>query len=266
LRPRPDPTNDHDRSTAPIRRTLDDVDTQLNATATAAIVVYQGVLVDETEVFRFVLSRLPGLRTVVVGATRATVAGPGGVETAEATLEEVGNPQIIAVPGGIGCHRRVEIADWLRTVSPRWILASSTGSTLLAVAGLLRDATAATHWLAGDILERYGAHASHEQVVVDGSIVTCSGSASAFRAALVVAEAYGGRELARRIHAEAVVAVKKDPPAHVPAWRRLWNALRTSRHELRDNQTPMAPALKESEVLDLGLITLHPQGDHTSDT
>ncbi len=234
--------------------------------ATAAIVVYQGVLVDETEVFRFVLSRLPGLQTTMVGTAKASVAGPGGVETVEATLAEIGNPEIIAVPGGLGCHRQVEIANWLKTVSPRWILASSTGSTLLAVAGLLRNATAATHWLAGDLLERHGAHASPEQVVFDGKIVTCAGSASAFRAALVIAEAYGGREIAQRIHAEAVEAATRAPSVRLPMWRRLMNSLRMSRHELKDDQPAMAPALKESEVLDLGLITLHPQGDQTSDT
>lgn len=239
--------------------------TQPHATATAAIVAYQGVLVDEAEVFRFVLSRFPGMRTVVVGTTLSTFAGPGGVETAEATLAEIGNPEIIAVPGGLGCHRQAQIADWLRAVSPRWILASSTGSALLAAAGLLRDATAATHWLAGDLLERYGAHASAEQMVVDGPIVTASGSASAFRAALVVAHAYGGADLAHRIHAEAVAAATRDLSPRLPAWQRLWKALRTPRQELTDGQPQIGETLRESEVLDLGLITLHPPGDQTRD-
>ena len=39
---------------------------------------------------------------------------------------------------------------------PTWVVTSSTGSALLAAAGLLRGRTAATHWLAGPLLERHG--------------------------------------------------------------------------------------------------------------
>lgn len=232
--------------------------------STAAIVVYQGVLVDETEVFRFVLSRLPGFRVVTVGTTRGGFPGPGGVETAEVTLEEIGSPEIVAVPGGIGCHRRTEIASWLQTVSPTWILASSTGSTLLAAAGLLSDATAATHWLAGPLLERHGAHPSQEQVVVDGPIVTCSGRSSAFRAALVIAASYGGPELASRIRADASAGTTPEPSRQA-FWLRLWNAVRRSSHEPQRARTPNAPAIEETELFDLGVVTLQPPDDAIDD-
>lgn len=235
----------------------------MDADATAAIVVYQGVLVDETEVFRFVLSRVPDFRTVTVGTTRGTFPGPGGVESAEATLEEVGRPEVVAVPGGIGCHQRSEIANWLQTLSPAWILASSTGSALLAAAGLLRDSTAATHWLAGPLLERHGAHPSREQVVVDGPIITCSGAASAFRAALVIAEAYGGSELADRIRAEVSAGEAQEP--RQTFWRRLRNAARRPRSEPHP-RTPTLPAIKDTDVLDLGLVILRPHDDRIDDS
>lgn len=227
----------------------------MHAGSTAAIVVYQGVLVDEAEVFRFVLSRLPDIRVLMVGTTRAAFPGPGGVETAEATIEEVGSPEIIAVPGGLGCHRRTEIGNWLQTVSPSWILASSTGSALLAAAGLLRDSTAATHWLAGPLLESHGAHPSQEQVVIDGPIVTCSGRASAFRAALVVAQAYGGSELVDRIRADVSAGPAPEPPRQ-RFWRRLWNGVRRSSPEPNHTSALNAPPIDQAELLDLGLITL----------
>lgn len=226
--------------------------------STTAIVVYQGVLVDEAEIFRFVLSRLPDFRTVTVGTNHGQVAGPGGVQTVEATLEEIGNPEIVVVPGGIGSHRRTEIASWLRSVSPRWILTSSTGSALLAAAGVLHDATATTHWLAGSLLERYGVHVSHAQVVIDGPIITCSGSSSAFRAALVVAEACGGPDLVAAIRAD--VAVDREKPGPPPR-RGLWTRLRDA---MRDEPVPPPPgpldrALDRStddiQVVDLGMIT-----------
>lgn len=235
----------------------------MHTSPTAAIVVYQGVTVDETEVIRFVLSRLPGIQTVTVGTSRGTFAGSGGVETAEATLAEIGNPEIVAVPGGIGSHRRAEIADWLRTVSPRWILASSTGTTLLAAAGLLRDATAATHWLAGPLLEQYGVHPSRERVVVDGPIVTCSGTSSAFRGALVIAEAYGGPELVQQIRAEAPARETPEPPPQ-SFWVRLWNTVRGSRGDSEHAHAANAP-LEDVDVLDLGVVTLLPPRDRFDD-
>ena len=175
------------------------------------------------------------------------------METAEATLDEIGKPEVIAVPGGIGCHRQAEIADWLRAASSAWILSSSTGSALLAAAGLLRDATAATHWLAGPLLERHGAHPSSEQVVVDGRIVTCSGASSAFRAALVIAEAYGGQELVDRIRSEAMAGAAPGTSRRA-FWRRLWGTIHPSSRER--TRTPATKPAAQDDVLDLGLIIL----------
>lgn len=209
----------------------------MHTSATAAIVVYHGVLVDETEVIRFVLSRLPGLKAVTVGTAPRTFVGLGGVVSADATLVELGNPEIVAVPGGIGTHKCSEIANWLQTVSPAWILASSTGSALLAAAGLLRGTTAATHWLAGPLLERHGARPSREQVVAHDGIVTCSGCSSAFRAALLIADAYGGPDLVARIRADATTTGTTKHESHPAFWLRLWDPIRRSLHHEKHGQT-----------------------------
>jgi transcriptional regulator GlxA family with amidase domain len=185
----------------------------MDLTWTVAIVVYQGILADETEAFRFVLSRLPGTHLVTVGARRGSVAGPGGVQLVEATFDEVASPEIVALPGGLGCHRQAEVATWLRTISPVWLLASSTGSALLATAGILQDETAATHWLAGSILESNGAHPSRARVVVQGSHITCAGQVSAYGAALIVARSMGGQHLVERIRRQLSEAVEAQAAA-----------------------------------------------------
>jgi transcriptional regulator GlxA family with amidase domain len=187
-------------------------------TSTIAIVAYQGVLADETEAFRFVLSRIPGSHVVTVGERRGTVAGPGGVQVVEAMFDEIGNPDVVALPGGLGCHRHVEVARWLRSIEPRWLLASSTGSALLAAAGMLRDVSAATHWLAGSILEKHGAHPSPDRLVIAGHIVTCTGRASALDAALVVARSSGGDELVDQIVTE--LAEAREEAARATSTRR----------------------------------------------
>lgn len=157
-----------------------------------AVVAYEGVLADESEAFRDVLSRLPGARMITVGEHVGVVGGPGGAQLVQATFDDVDHATVVVVPGGLGTHRHPEIARWLRHVHPRWVLTSSTGSALLAAAGLLRHRTAATHWLAGPLLERHGVTPSNERLVVDGPFVTCAGLASTFDAAYVVVRAVGG--------------------------------------------------------------------------
>ena len=85
---------------------------------TVAIVAYQGVLADESAAFVDVLSRLPGIRLVVVGRRVGVVAGPGGAQCVEARFPEV-DPDVVVVPGGLGSHRHAEIAEWIRHVRPR---------------------------------------------------------------------------------------------------------------------------------------------------
>lgn len=223
----------------------------MDITSTVAVVAYQGVLADETEAFRFVLSRLPGAHLITVGARRGTVAGPGGVQVVDVAFDEMGSPDIVALPGGLGCHLRTEVAAWLRTISPAWLLTSSTGSALLATAGMLDDKTAATHWLAGSILEGHGAHPSPDRVVVNGSLITCAGRVSAYGAALVVARAVGGPLLVERIRrelSEAAEGTEGEATARRwPWWPRRRKVIREPVTDLPSAETVMVVELRESD-------------------
>jgi transcriptional regulator GlxA family with amidase domain len=182
-----------------------------------AIVAYQGVLADESAAFHDVLALVPGSRLLTVGVRRGSVAGPGGAQEVDATFGEVDRADVVVVPGGLGSHRHPEIAWWLRGVYPRWVLTSSTGSALLAAAGLLRGRTAATHWLAGPLLEKHGVAVSPERLVVDDPYVTCSGLASAFDAAFVVVRRLGGPVLVREIRERLLEAVHERPACEAPS-------------------------------------------------
>jgi transcriptional regulator GlxA family with amidase domain len=176
-----------------------------------AIVAYQGVLADESHAFRAVLRRAPGVHLVTVGARVGLVAGPGGVQVVETTFDDLRSASIVVVPGGLGSHRHPEIAAWTLTARPDWVLASSTGSALLAAAGVLRGRTATTHWLAGPLLERHGVTLSHQRIVVDEPFVTCTGSSSTFDAACWVVQRMWGADTVTRIRAELAAAPADDP-------------------------------------------------------
>jgi putative intracellular protease/amidase len=164
-----------------------------------AIVAYHGVLADESDAFRGVLAKIPGARLCTVGDHRGVAPGPGGAQIVEDTFADVDRADVVVVPGGLGSHRHPEIALWLRRIHPRWVLASSTGTALLAAAGLLRHRVAATHWLAGPLLERYGAIPSTERLVVDRPFITCAGLTGTFDAAYIVASDVGGPGLVSSI-------------------------------------------------------------------
>ena len=156
-----------------------------------AVVAYQGVLADESHSFRDVFRRVPGAEVVTVGERIGIVGGPGGAQVVAATFRDVGPVDVIVVPGGLGSHHHNEIGWWIMASEPTWVVTSSTGSALLAAAGLLRGRTAATHWLAGPLLERHGVTPSRQRIVVDAPFVTCSGRATTTTAALAVIDRLG---------------------------------------------------------------------------
>lgn len=188
-----------------------------------ALVLYPGVMHDECSVFRDVLGRLPDAELVTVAATNAAVQGPGGTQLVDTTFDVSHRPDVVVVPGGVGCERAADDArlrDWLRTVEAdaEAIVSSSTGSVLLAAAGLLHGHAAATHWLATDLLERFGSEYDDHRLVVDGKVVTCAGRVSALDAAFTVVDRIAGPDEVTRIRAELATATEPTPPRR-PWWR-----------------------------------------------
>jgi transcriptional regulator GlxA family with amidase domain len=177
-----------------------------------AIVAYQGVLADESHAFRDVFRRIPGAEVLTVGEEIGIVAGPGGAQVVAATFHDVHRVDVAVVPGGLGSHRHPEIGWWIIGAEPSWVVTSSTGSALLAAAGLLRGRTAATHWLARPLLERHGARIAARRIAVDPPFVTCSGRATTTDAALTVIERLGGPDVVAAVRESLVTCPPTDEP------------------------------------------------------
>ena len=219
-----------------------------------AIVAYQGVLADETLAFRAVLGRAPGAHLVTVGARRGVVAGPGGAHVVDATYDDVRHATIVVVPGGLGSRRHYEIAAWILTVRPEWVLTSSTGSALLAAAGLLRGRTAATHWLAGPLLERHGATVSADRVVVDPPYVTCTGLLGTYEAAYHVIDQVWGPGVVARIRAELADGPLEEPADPPPVLSSVQSSV------LSSDRTARTAARHPRRVVEVELEEHPPRG------
>lgn len=206
------------------------------------LVVYDGVLDDECEAFRSILGLL-GSRVVTVGAERRPYRGPGGTQHPEATFDDIDGADVVVVPGGIGCERATDdlaLRDFLQRMEhrARYVAASSTGSVVLASAGLLHGGSAATHWLASDLLRRYGSDADERRLVVAGNVITCEGRISAVDAAFTLVERLEGSDEVERIR--ATLLERGRPLLRDPRWWELVLERLLGRTTLRAPRKPAA--------------------------
>jgi putative intracellular protease/amidase len=161
-----------------------------------------------------VLSRLPGARVRFVAAQAAPVRTETGMLSLNpaGTFEELPEPEVVMVPGGIGTRALMEderILQWLRHAhaSSTWTTSVCTGALLLAAAGLLEGLEATTHWTELETLRRYGAHPVSRRVVEQGKVITAAGVSAGIDMALTLAARIAGDEIAKAIQ----LGIEYDP-------------------------------------------------------
>jgi transcriptional regulator GlxA family with amidase domain len=165
-----------------------------------------------------VLSRVPGAQV------HWLAAAPGPVRTdndmlglvADAAYEELPDPEIVLVPGGLGTRALLDderILGWIRRAheTSEWTTSVCTGSLLLGAAGVLDGLDATTHWTELETLERFGARPSDQRVVEQGKVITAAGVSSGIDMALVLSTRIAGPEVAQMIQ----LGIEYDPqPPH----------------------------------------------------
>jgi transcriptional regulator GlxA family with amidase domain len=167
-----------------------------------------------------VLNSLPHTEPVFVAETAGPVRNESDTLSlvADASLDEVTEPEIVVVPGGFGNRMLLEhkpLHDWLRGVheTSTWTTSVCTGSLLLAAAGLLDGAPATTHWLARDLLGELGAKPVPDRVVEHGKIITAAGVSSGIDMALRLIQIMYGDEAAQAVQ----LGIEYDPEPPVDA-------------------------------------------------
>jgi transcriptional regulator GlxA family with amidase domain len=161
-----------------------------------------------------VLSRLPGAEVTFVGER----AGPVRTDTrmlavtVDETLDDVGAPDIVVVPGGPGTRAMLEpgpIHAWLAKVheTTQWTTSVCTGSLILGTAGLLRGLEATTHWAAMGELAPLVGSTTEARVVPQGKIVTAAGVSAGIDMALWLVGQIAGDEVAKAIQ----LGIEYDP-------------------------------------------------------
>jgi putative intracellular protease/amidase len=153
-----------------------------------------------------VLSRLPGARVTFVAEQACplrTDTGQLGL-LADATLEELPNPEIVLVPGGPGQSALMDdgpVHAWLRAAdaTSTWTASVCTGSLILGAAGLLAGKRATSNWQALEDLRGLGVEVLPQRVVFDGKYATSAGVTAGLDMALSLAAKIAGEQVAQAI-------------------------------------------------------------------
>jgi transcriptional regulator GlxA family with amidase domain len=161
-----------------------------------------------------VLRSVPGWEVEFVAKQRGEVRTDSGVVglTADRSLEEVGKPEILLVPGGKGSRPAMEdeeILAWVRGVdeTTKWTTSVCTGSLLLGAAGLLEGKQATGHWAWLEPLRDFGADPVGGRYVEDGKTITAAGVSAGIDMALYLV----GREVGSEVAQSIQLAIEYDP-------------------------------------------------------
>ena len=152
-----------------------------------------------------VLSRLPDAKVDLAWKTRGPVQTDSGFALLPtATIAEVGQADILCVPGGFGCVDMMQdddVLEWVRGVGERaqWVTSVCTGSLILGAAGLLNGYRATSHWAWRDYLKLFGAEPVAERVVFDRNRVTGGGVTAGIDFALALMGKIQGETFARAV-------------------------------------------------------------------
>jgi len=167
-----------------------------------------------------VLSRVPGAEMRFVGFEIGPVRTDNDQLALQvnAELEQVPEPDVICVPGGLGSRALLDdqrLLGWIRHAHDhsQWTTSVCTGSLLLGAAGLLQGLPATTHWLERDLLAELGARPVTERVVAQGKIVTAAGVSSGIDMALRLVQLMHGDVAAQAIQ----LSIEYDPEPPVDA-------------------------------------------------
>jgi transcriptional regulator GlxA family with amidase domain len=168
-----------------------------------------------------VLQRIPFIDVTFLGHRRGEFRSANGMLglTADATFEELPQPDVVVFPGGVGTRPLQHDQDtlaWVRHAhsTSRFTTSVCTGSLVLGAAGLLDQLTATTHWACYPELAVHGALPTAQRVVehLDRRIITAAGVSSGIDMALRLVELLVDRTAAEA--SQLMIEYDPQPPFH----------------------------------------------------
>jgi len=137
-----------------------------------------------------VLSNIPNSEICFVTKKPGVYKNSRGLQiSAEYSLDNVPEPEIVVIPGGFGIDAILDdkqILDWINKVheTSQWTTSVCSGALLLAAAGILNGRKVTTHWNRVEQLKKYNIEFVNERYIKDGKIITSAGVSAGIDMAL----------------------------------------------------------------------------------
>jgi cyclohexyl-isocyanide hydratase len=163
-----------------------------------------------------VFASLPATQVHLLWKDRSAIMSSTGLSlTATMRFDECPTLDVLCVPGGAGINALMEDAEVLDFVreqagKARYVTSVCTGALVLGAAGLLNGRRATTHWLAHDLLGKFGAIPVPGRVVRDGNLITAGGVTAGVDFGLTVAAELAGQQEAEAI--QLLLEYAPEPP------------------------------------------------------
>lgn len=224
------------------------------------LIAYDGIAADEAGAITEILQS-SGIDVIVAARSATAVTSYHGRMPSVLAVDAIEGCRAVIVPGGMGVRSASEdpvLLDSIRQLGSEaeWLGATSTGSILLAAAGLAEGARATTHWLAQDLIESWGVIPVDEPFVEHGRLLTASGLGSSSTLAFRLVGALSGVEAEAAARAEFGGAAR-TADVHAPVrWRaRTRRRLFNRRHITEAPPPDFLDEATELVVFDFGDVT-----------
>jgi transcriptional regulator GlxA family with amidase domain len=188
-----------------------------DARETIAVLLYDGLTLMDAIGPMQSLSTLNDYNVITVAKNKGEVTSGSGTKiVADYSLEEVTNPYMIVVPGGLFgtvlASKDAETLGWIRKVdkTTQYTTSVCTGSSILAAAGVLKGKNASTHWSSKEDLERLGAKYTGERYTIDGKYITSAGISAGIDMGLMLVGKIKGDDAAK--YAQLTMEYNPEPP------------------------------------------------------
>ncbi|MDH4278492.1 MAG: DJ-1/PfpI family protein [Acidimicrobiia bacterium] len=218
------------------------------------ILAYDGLAADEASVLIEILTAAD-LDVTIASVLAAPVTSYNGKVVVTRPAADIERCSALLVPGGLGVRTTAENPAVLRAIAElstkaRWLGATSTGSVLLAAAGIIDGARVTTHWLAGDLITDRGLELSEEPLVEWGRLLTASGIVGTADLSFRLVGALRGHQAEARIRAVFVPPPADADPRYQRSSRRWWRRL-TELGRGRADRSSRKQVVDEERVLSL---------------
>jgi len=193
------------------------------------MLAYDGIAADEASVLVDVLSAAR-LDVIIASVQAKPVTSYNGRVVPSRRAIDIGRCSALIVPGGLGVASTAQDAAVLGAIvqlasQSRWLGATSTGSVLLAAAGVIDGARVTTHWLAGEMITDRGLELADETYVEWGRLLTAAGIVGTATLAFRIVGALLGAETEKRIRDQFVPPETSRDRRYDRESRSWWRAL-----------------------------------------